>query len=129
MESTNLQYLQDTVLPYCIMMEEEFNRKLFKPSEVGKYGVHFNFARAIQTNRKDEAEYFRTLLTNGIMSLNEIRGEMGLPKIDSEEGDTHWLQLSYASAKDIASGKYTKQNSQDQLQNQDPNQTKQNKQQ
>ena len=113
MESTNLAYLQDTVLPYCQMIEEEFNRKIVKPSEIGKLGVHFNFSRAIQTNRKDQAEYFRTMLTNGIMSLNEIRGEMGLAKIDGAEGDARFLQLSYGSVKDIAEGKYIKQNAQD----------------
>ena len=113
MESTNLAYLQDTVLPYCIMIEEEFNRKLFRPSEVGKKGVHFNFSRAMQTNRKDQAEYFRTLLTNGILSLNEVRGEMGLERLDGPEGDAHYMQLSYASARDIAEGKYIKQNAKD----------------
>lgn len=109
MESTQLYYLQDTILPYCKMIEEEFNRKLFKPSEVGRIGVSFNFTRALQTNRKDQAEYYRTLLTNGILSLNEVRGELGFTKIDSIEGDTHWIQLSYASAKDIANGEYKKQ--------------------
>ncbi len=113
MESTNLAYLQDTILPYCIMIEEEFNRKLFRPSEVGKKGVHFNFSRAMQTNRKDQAEYFRTLLTNGILSLNEVRGEMGLERLDGPEGDAHYMQLSYASARDIAEGKYIKQNAKD----------------
>lgn len=112
MESTNLAYLQDTVLPYAIMIEEEFNRKVVKPSEVGSIGIHFNFTRAIQTNRKDQAEFFRTLLTNGILSLNEVRGEMGLPKLEGEEGDAHFLQLSYGSVKDIAEGKYIKQNAQ-----------------
>lgn len=112
MESTNLAYLQDTVLPYAIMIEEEFNRKVVKPSEVGTIGIHFNFTRAIQTNRKDQAEFFRTLLTNGILSLNEVRGEMGLPKLEGAEGDAHFLQLSYGSVKDIAEGKYIKQNAQ-----------------
>jgi len=112
MEATNLAYLQDTVLPYCIMVEEEFNRKVVKPSEVGSIGIHFNFSRATQTSRKDQAEFFRTLLTNGILSLNEVRGEMGLPKIEGEEGDAHFLQLSYGSVKDIAEGKYIKQNTQ-----------------
>ena len=113
MESTQLYYLQDTVLPYCTMIEEEFNRKLFKPSEIGKIGVHFNFARAMQTNRKDQAEYFRTMLTNGIMSLNVVRGEMGLERIESEEGDARFMQLSYGSVADIAAGKYIKNQQKD----------------
>lgn len=113
MESTNLAYLQDTILPYCVMIEEEFNRKLFKPSEVGRLGVHFNFSRAIQTNRKDQADYYRTLLTNGIMSLNEIRGEMGLERLDQEGADSHYMQLSYSTIENIAKGLTLKQQEQD----------------
>ncbi len=109
MEATNLAYLQDTIAPYCAMIEEEFNRKLFKPSEVGKIGVSFNFNRAMRTNRKDTAEYYRTMLLNGIMSLNEVRGELGLEKVSGKEGDAHLIQLSYASLEDVASGKYIKQ--------------------
>lgn len=113
MESTNLAYLQDTILPYCVMIQEEMNRKLVKPSEVGRIGVSFNFNRAIQTNRRDTAEFYRTLITNGIMSINEVRGEMGLEKIDGTEGDAHYMQLSYGTAKDIAEGKYIKANQKD----------------
>ena len=99
-------------MPYVKMVEEELNRKLFKPSEVGKLGVQFDFKEAMKTNKQAEGEYYRMMLTNGILSINEIRGELGLPRINSEEGDTHWLQLSYGNAKDIAEGKYVKQQQQ-----------------
>lgn len=124
MESTNLAFLQDTITPYVQVMVEEFNRKLFKPSEVGQMGVMFDFTNAMQTNRKELAEYYRILLTNGIMSIDEIRGQMGMPKLGTKAGEDHWIQLSYASAEDIAEGKYIKQKETDQ--GQDPNQTKTN---
>ena len=122
MESTQLYFLQDTITPYVQIFVEEFNRKLFKPSEVGKLGVMFDLTNAMQTNRKELAEYYRTLLTNGIMSIDEIRGQMGLPKLGTKAGDSHWLQLSYASADDIAEGKYIKHKANEGTQ--DPNQTK-----
>lgn len=109
MESTELYFYQNTIQPICNIIEEEFNRKIFKPSEVGKVGISFNYSRALRTNRKDQAEYYRTLLTNGIMSLNEVRGELSLPRIDSAEGDAHYIQLSYGNMKDVAEGKYIKQ--------------------
>lgn len=122
MESTNLAFLQDTVTPYVQVMVEEINRKCFKPSEVGKIGVMFDFTNAMQTNRKELAEYYRILLTNGIMSIDEIRGQMGMPKLGTKAGTSHFIQLSYASAEDIAEGKYIKQK--ETSQGQDPNQTK-----
>lgn len=126
MESTQLYFLSDTIAPYCSMIEEEFNRKLVKPSEVGKIGVFFNFTSALSTNRQAEGEYYRMMLTNGIMTINEIRGRIGLPKIEDKAGDTHFVQISYGTAEDIAEGKYIKQNSQSQEQDKTDNKVKTN---
>ena len=120
MESAELNFLYDTVAPYIQLFVEEFNRKLFKPSEVGKIGVMFDYTSALQTNRKDLAEYYRTLITNGIMTVDEVRGQMGLPKLNTPGSTTTFMQLSYASANDIAEGKYIK----DKETVQDPNQSK-----
>ena len=103
-----------------------FNRKLVKPSEVGKIGVFFNFTSALSTNRQAEGEYYRMMLTNGIMTINEIRGRIGLPKIEDKAGDTHFVQISYGTAEDIAEGKYIKQNSQSQEQDKTDNKVKTN---
>jgi len=120
MESTQLSFLYDTVAPYVQLFVEEFNRKLFKPSEVGKMGVMFDYSSALQTNRKELAEYYRTLITNGIMTVDEVRGQMGMAKLNTPGSTTTFIQLSYASANDIVEGKYIKQKESDQ----DPNQSK-----
>jgi HK97 family phage portal protein len=123
LEATQLSFLYDTVAPYIQLFIEEFNRKLFKPSEVGKLGVMFDYTAAMQTNRKDLGEYYRMMLTNGIMSIDEIRGQMGLPKLNSEGSDSHWVQLSYQTIENIASGKVLKSQDGNQ-EEQDPNQSK-----
>lgn len=114
MESTQLYFLSDTISPYTTMIEEEFNRKLFRPSEIGRLGVMFDFTKALQTNKQAQAEYYRTLLTNGIMTVNEIRGELGLEKLTDPAGDKHYMQIAMGTIEDIAAGKYLKQNSQEQ---------------
>lgn len=114
MESTELYFLSDTIAPYCSMIAEEFNRKLFKPSEVGHIGVSFNFIRAMRTNRKDQADYYRAMLSMGVYSINEVRGDLGLPRVESKEGDERFIQLSFGTAKNIAEGKYIKQTTQGQ---------------
>ena len=119
MESTQLYFLSDTIAPYTTMIEEEFNRKLVKPSEVGRIGVSFDFTQALSTNRQAEGEYYRMMLTNGIMTINEIRGRLGLPRIDEKAGDSHFVQISYGTAEDIAEGKYIKQQGQVQNTEQD----------
>lgn len=121
MESAELNFLYDTVAPYVQMFVEEFNRKLFKPSEVGRIGVMFDYASAMQTNRKDLGEYYRMLITNGIMSIDEVRGQMGMPKIGTEASQAHYIQLSYQTIDNIASGKLLKDQGSSE---QDPNQAK-----
>lgn len=117
MESTQLYFLSDTVQPYCNMIEEEFNRKCVKPSEVGRIGVSFNFIKALRTNRKDQADYYRSMISMGVYSIDEVRGELGLPKVeDSNVGGNHWIQLSFGTAEDIAAGKYIKQSATNQNQ-------------
>ena len=113
LEQTSLSYLQDTILPFTQLMEDEFNRKLFKPSQVGNIGVDFDYSVLITTDKKSEAEYYRTLITNGIISINEARNKLGLTPVEGEEYDAHFLQLSYGTVKNINSGAYVKQNPQD----------------
>lgn len=102
MESTELYYLNDTIYPIVQLIEEEFNKKLFKPSEVGRYVIDFDFTEMLSTNKETEAKYYREMLVNGILSLNEVREKMGYGPI--ENGDEHFMQLSYSTIKNIASG-------------------------
>ncbi len=113
LEQTSLSYLQDTILPFTQLMEDEFNKKLFKPSQVGNIGVDFDFSVLIQTDKKSEAEYYRTLITNGVISINEARNKLGLTPVIGEEYDAHFLQLSYGTVKNINDGAYIKNNQQD----------------
>lgn len=113
LEQVALSYIQDTILPFTQLMEDEFNKKLFKPSQVGNLGVDFDFSVLIQTDKKSEAEYYRTLITNGVISINEARSKLGLTPIDDEEYDAHFLQLSYGTVKNINDGLYIKNNPQD----------------
>lgn len=113
-EMAELLYLSDTILPITTMIENEFNRKLFLPSEMGKTQVDFDFAALLETDKKSQAQYYGNMITNGVLSLNEVRDKLGFEPIPADEGgDAHFLQLSFGTVKDIANGVYVKQNSQD----------------
>ena len=119
LEQVSLSYLQDSVLPYTQLLEDELNKKLFKPSEVGQYGVDFDYTEIIQADKKSEADYYRQLLVNGIMSINEVRNKLGYSPVDADYANEHWIQISYATADAIASGQYIKGQDQGQNQNVD----------
>ena len=113
LEQVTLSFLQDTILPYAQLIEDEFNRKLFKPSEVGKYYIDFDFASASGTDKKTEAEYYRTLVTNGLITISEARERLGFAPLDGDEYNQTYMQLSYGSVKNISDGLYIKNNPQD----------------
>lgn len=119
LEYSQLMYLQDTLLPYVKMIEDEFNTKLFRPSEIGKRMVKFDFSVLMSASKEQEANYYRSLITNGILTINEARQKLGFDRIEGVAGDTNWVQISYASANDIAEGKYIKGQDQGQNQNVD----------
>lgn len=119
LEYAQLIYLTDTILPYAEMILNEFNTKLFKPSQVGKSFVEFNYSKLLVADSQSKAKYYSDLLKNGILSINEARVDLGYEKIEDEAGDARWMQLSYATIDNIASGAYVKQNAQSQNQNVD----------
>lgn len=121
LEYSQLIYLTDTVMPYAEMILNEFNTKLFKPSQVGKNFIQFNYSKLLIADNQSKVKFYSDCLKNGILTLNEIRDELGYEKIEGAAGDCHWIQLSYASAEQIAEGKYIKSQAQGQNQNTDNN--------
>lgn len=109
LEQTSLSYLQDTILPYTQLLEDELNLKLFKPSEVGKFMIDFDYSVMVQTDKKTEAEYYTKLLTNGVLSINDVRSKLGYEPSEETGADKHWIQISYATVENVASGAYIKQ--------------------
>lgn len=126
LEQSSLSYLQDTILPITKLLSDEFNRKLFKPSELGKVGVDFDFSALIATDKQTEANYYKELLVNGVLSINDVRNKLGfLPLTDEEGGNAHFIQISYGTVSNVVDGAYIKQTAQDQNQQVD-NQAKSN---
>lgn len=114
LEQTSLSYLQDTILPFTQLLEDEMNLKLFKPSEVGRIMIDFDYSVMVQTDKKTEAEYYTKLLTNGVLTVNDVRSKLGFEPTSEVGADKHWMQISYATIENIANGAYIKQTEQTQ---------------
>ena len=85
-EATQNQFLLHTLQPYIEMIEEEFTRKLFKPSE-SNLRISIDETALLKTDKTALASYYSTLLNTGVMCINEVRKEIGLAEI--EGGDKH----------------------------------------
>ena len=104
LEWAQIMFLQDTILPLAEMVKAEFNLKLFKPSQIGKLMLDVDYSILMSTNKETEANYYQTLMVNGIISINEARYKLGYEPIDENIGDKHYMQLSMSSVDAIAEG-------------------------
>jgi HK97 family phage portal protein len=96
------EFVQYSLMPYIIMMESEMNCKLFRTTEIGKVHTKFAVNALLRGTPKDRAEYYRTMLNIGAMSIDEIRQYEELPTI--EGGENHFMQLNMATLNDIIDG-------------------------
>lgn len=88
LEAAQEEFLVHTLMPYISIMEQEMSRKLFPPSE-WDYSINLDELAILRTDKKNQAEYYSTLIDKGILSINEARKAMGYPEI--EGGDKHTI--------------------------------------
>ncbi len=102
------EFVQYSLIPYLISIEQEINNKLFKKSELGKLYFEFNTKALLRGNPKERAEYYRTMLNIGAMSINEIRQKENMNRVD--EGDNLFMQLNMATLDTIIKGEELDEN-------------------
>lgn len=94
-EAVQQQFLLHTLQPYITMIEEEFTKKLFSNSE-SNLEINLDETVVLRTDKTAQANYYSTLLDKGILSINEVRKELGYSEI--EGGDKH--TISYTKIED-----------------------------
>lgn len=86
LEAAQQEFLLHSLQSYIIMVEQEFTKKLFKPSE-SSLEIELDETAILRTDKQALASYYSTLIQNGIMCINEVRKELGYSEI--EGGDKH----------------------------------------
>lgn len=102
-EATQLAFLTDTLSPLMENIELELERKLLLPSERMKFDIQFNVDALLRVDKISLADYYSKLFNIGAITINEIRKELNLPKLDN--GDTNFLQVNIASVDNIINPK------------------------
>ena len=91
-EMQSQEFVTYTLMPYITRIEQEMNLKLFRTNELGKTFVEFNVNGLLRGDVKSRTEAYKTGITNGYMSINEVRQKENLNSIDG--GDKHFMQLN-----------------------------------
>jgi len=97
------EFVQYSLVPYLYMMEQEFSTKLFKQNEIGKLNIEFNTNALLRGTPKERAEYYRTMLNIGAMSINEIRAKESMNRVGAE-GDNLFMQMNMTTISNIIDG-------------------------
>lgn len=90
-EMINIDYIANTLSSIAIMMEQEWNCKLFPQDS--RITIKHDFNPLLLADSKARAEYFRTIFQAGAMKAEEIREREGMP-VGDVEGDQQFIQTS-----------------------------------
>jgi HK97 family phage portal protein len=93
-ESEQISFVTDSVLPWLIRLEQQYNMQLLSDNERYKqrmYSRH-NVDGLLRGNCKDRSEYYRTMFMIGAMSINDIREKESWDHV--ENGDERFVPLN-----------------------------------
>ena len=91
LEAAQQEFLVHCLQSYILMVEQEFTKKLFKPSE-SDLEIQLDETAILKTDKQALANYYSTMLQNGVLCLNEVRKELGYSEIDG--GDKHIIPFT-----------------------------------
>lgn len=94
-EAAQLEFLTHTLLPYISMIETELNRKLGSKNII----IDLDEKYLMTTDKQAEANYIKTLLSSGVICVNEARDMLNLGPI--EGGDKHFVAFTDISQNTI----------------------------
>ena len=93
-EATSLDFLTNSLQPRLTNIEQELNLKLLSRREKQVQHMHFAFETEdlLRCTKTEMAGYYRDMINNGVMSVNEVRRKLDFEPVDG--GDEHYIQLN-----------------------------------
>lgn len=80
-EASLLEFVTHTLFPYITLIENEFTRKLIKPSEKNLF-IDLDENYIVKSDKQSQANYLSTLVSKGILTINEARYQLGLNPLE-----------------------------------------------
>ena len=99
-EHQSIEYVSDTLMPWINRLEREANRKLFQRRDMFS---RIMVQAQLRSEAKARGEFYRTLHSMGVMSINEIRTKEEMNPI-GPEGEERFMQSGMATVKQIVEG-------------------------
>lgn len=93
-EATSLDFLTNCIQPRLTNIEQELNVKLLSRREKQSMKMHFAFETEdlLRCTKTEMATYYRELINNGVMTVNEVRRKLDFEPVDG--GDQNFIQMN-----------------------------------
>jgi len=95
-EHQSIEYVQDTMLPWCIRWEQEIKRKLISDRDVF---VEHLFEGMLRGDIASRYSAYATARNNGWMNADEIRERENMNPLPDGQGEIYLVPLNMAPAK------------------------------
>lgn len=92
-EHQGIEFVTDAIVPLAMRFEQEANIKLFGARAQGRVYTKMNVSALMRGDSKARAEFYRVMITLGVMSVNEVRELEELNGI-GPAGDAHLVQIN-----------------------------------
>lgn len=93
-EQKSIDYVTYSILPDCIQLQQEFDRKIFRQGERGAYYTKINTMALVQGDSQAQAELFKTWIMFGIKTPDEVRALMDDNPLPDGLGAEPYMQSS-----------------------------------
>jgi HK97 family phage portal protein len=93
-EAYQLGFITDTMTPLDAKFENEFNRKLFRPSLRSRTQLNLNINELLKANLDAKANYVSKMFQSGGFTVNEARKECRNPLSSDPNADKPMVQVN-----------------------------------
>jgi len=101
-EQQSLDFVQQTMLPWCREWEASLNRSLLSEEEQDEYFVEFNVDGLLRADSTARAAFYTSLWNLGVLSANEIREKENMNPLEEDGADLHFVQLNMQTLENAA---------------------------
>lgn len=89
-EHLAIEFVKHSLVPWLKLWEQQLALKLLTPEERQDHFFEFNVMGLLRGDSAGRAAYFQTMITNGVMTANEVRAIENLNPV--ENGDIRFIQ-------------------------------------
>jgi len=91
-ESENIAFVRDFMLPWCREIEQQLNAKLLSLREQGRYYCEFNLEGLLRGDTAARAAFYKTMVEIGALTSNGVCARENFPKL--EGGDRRMMSAN-----------------------------------